>query len=64
MDPRIGIDAVVRKVKGNTADTIHKEYPWMKSRLPTLWTGSRFIASVGAVSLEVDQQYIEEQKVQ
>jgi putative transposase len=62
VDPRIGIDAVVRKIKGYTAHTIRKEYPWMKSRLPSMWTRSRFIASVGAVSLEVVKQYIEEQK--
>jgi putative transposase len=62
VDPRIGIDADVRKIKGYTAHTIRKEDPWMKSRLPSLWTRSRFIASVGAVSLEVVKQYIEEQK--
>ena len=62
VDPRIGIDAVVRKIKGYTAHTMRKEYPWMKSRLPSMWTRSRFIASVGAVSLEVVKQYIEEQK--
>jgi putative transposase len=32
VDPRLGIDAVVRKIKGYTADTIRKSYPWMKSR--------------------------------
>ena len=62
VDPRIGIDTVVRKIKGYTAHTIRKEYPWMKSRLPSLWTRSRFIAFVGAVSLEVVKQYIEEQR--
>jgi len=64
VDPRIGIDTVVHKIKGYTAHTIRKEYPWMKSRLPSLWTRSRFIASVGSVSLEVVKQYIEEQKGQ
>ena len=58
------IDAVARKIKGNTAHTIGKEYPWMKSRLPSLWTRSCFIATVGAVSLKVVQRYIEAQKVQ
>ena len=33
VDPRTGLDALVRKVKGYTAHTIRKEYPWMKSRL-------------------------------
>ena len=47
VDPRIGINAVAGKIKGYTADTIRKEYPWMQSRLPSLWTRSRMIASVG-----------------
>ena len=62
VDPRAGIDAVVRKIKGYTADTIRKEYPFMKSRLPSMWTCSRLIASVGSVWLEVVKQYIKEQK--
>jgi len=62
VDPRIGIDAVVLKIKGYTTHTIRKEYAWMKSRLPSLWTRSRFVASVGAVSLEVVKQYIKGQK--
>ena len=63
-DPRTGIDTVVRKIKGSTAYTIRKEYPWMKSRLPSMWTRSRFIASVGSVSLDVVKQYIAGQKGQ
>jgi REP-associated tyrosine transposase len=34
----------------------------LKKRLPTLWTRSKFISTVGAVTLEVVQQYIEQQK--
>lgn len=52
VDPRIGIDRVVRKIKGYTAFRIRQEYPWMKHRMPSLWMRSRFIASVGAVSIE------------
>jgi putative transposase len=62
VDPRIGIDRVVRKIKGYAAYTIRQEYPWTRTRLPSLWTRSRFIASVGSVSLQTVKQYIEEQK--
>lgn len=62
VDPRVGIDAVVGKIKGYTAYRILQEYRWMKHRLPSLWTRSRFIATVGAVSLETVKRYIEEQK--
>jgi putative transposase len=64
VDPRTGIAAVVRKNKGYSAHTICKEYPWMKSRVSCRWTRSRFMASVGWVSLEVVKQYIVGQKGQ
>jgi putative transposase len=64
VDPRIGIDTVVRKIKGYTAHSLRQEHPWMKSSLPSMWTRSRFIASVGSVSLEVVKQYIQEQQGQ
>ena len=35
--------------------------PVIETRLPTLWTRSKFISSVGAVTLEVVKKYIEEQ---
>jgi putative transposase len=62
VEPRLGIDAVVRKIQGYTAQTIRKEYPWMKSRVPSMGTHSRLMASVGAVSLEGVKQDIEQQK--
>jgi putative transposase len=62
VDPRIGIDRVVRKSKGDTAPTIRQAYPWMKHRLPSLWTRSRFIASVGCGSLQTVKPSIEEQQ--
>ena len=58
VDPRIGINAVVRKIKGYTAHILRQEYAWMKSRQPSLWTRSRFLVSVGA------EQYMEAQKGQ
>jgi putative transposase len=47
---------------GYTAHTLCTEYPWLKKRLPSLWTRSKFISSVGAVTLDVVQKYIENQK--
>jgi putative transposase len=62
VDPRIGVNAVVGKIKGYTAHTLRQEFPWLKSRLPSLWTRSKFISSVGAVTLQVVKQYIADQK--
>jgi len=62
VNPQIGIVKAVGKIKGYTAHALRKEFPALKSRLPSLWTRSKFISSVGAVTLEVVKKYIEEQK--
>ncbi|HZS93119.1 MAG TPA: IS200/IS605 family transposase [Chloroflexota bacterium] len=62
IDPRIGIASVVAKIKGYTSHELREQFPWLKRRLPTLWTRSKFISSVGAVTLEAVQQYIANQK--
>lgn len=62
VDPRIGINKIVGQIKGWTASQLKKEFPWLKSRIPSLWTRSKFISTVGSVSLEVVKQYIENQK--
>ena len=61
-NPSIGIDKIVRQIKGYNARTIRAEYPWRKTRLPSLWTRSRFIATVGAVAVDVVNRVIEGQK--
>ncbi|WP_371825517.1 IS200/IS605 family transposase [Pontibacillus sp. ALD_SL1] len=60
--PRFGIMNCVTKLKGITSRKLRDEFPTLKSRIPTLWTRSAFISSVGSVSLEVVKKYIEEQK--
>lgn len=49
-------------IKGYTSFQLRKEFPILKNRMPTLWTHSKFISSVGAVTLDVVKKYIEEQK--
>jgi REP-associated tyrosine transposase len=62
VDPRAGINVVVGKIKGFTSHELRNQFPWLKKRLPTLWTRSRFISTVGAITLDVVQHYIENQK--
>jgi len=62
VNPQIGISSVVAKIKGYTARTLRKEFPQLKSRLPSLWTRSKFVSTVGTVTLEVVKKYIEDQK--
>ena len=62
IDPTVGVNKIVSKIKGFTAHYLTREFPELKRKLPTLWTRSKFIATVGSISLEVVKQYIEEQK--
>ncbi len=62
IDPRVGVNQVVAKIKGYTSHELRNEFPWLRKRLSTLWTRSKFISTVGAVTLEVVQQYIINQK--
>ena len=62
VNPQIGVISVISKIKGYTANTLRKEFKWLKGRLPCLWTRSKFVSTVGAVSLEIVKKYIEEQK--
>jgi len=62
VNPRIGVYYVVSRIKGYTSHVLREEFPELRKRLPTLWTHSKFISSVGAVTLEVVMRYIEEQK--
>lgn len=62
IDPTIGVNVVVARIKGKTAHILNREFPELTRKLPTLWTRSKFIATVGSVSLEVVKKYIEEQK--
>jgi putative transposase len=62
VDPDFGVKSAVARLKGTTSNILRKEFKHLRSKLPTLWTRSKFIASVGSVSLEVVKKYIEEQK--
>jgi len=61
VNPKIGIYRVVSKIKGVTSNALRKEFKEVRTRIPTLWTRSRFISSVGAVTLDVVKRYIEKQ---
>jgi putative transposase len=60
-DPQFGIHRVVKHLKGYTSRILRQEFPHLKSRLPSLWTNSYFVETVGTVSLDVVKQYIESQ---
>ena len=62
VDPQFGIHKFVRFIKGRSSRLLRQEFPKLRSRLPTLWTNSYFVATVGGAPLAVIKQYIENQK--
>lgn len=61
-DPQFGISKVVKLLKGRSSFLLRNEFSSIKSRLPSLWTNSYFVATTGGASLDVIKKYIEDQK--
>ena len=62
IDPQFGINRAVRSIKGYTSHILRQEFKELTSRLPTLWTNSYFVSTVGGAPLEAIKQYIANQK--
>lgn len=62
VDPQFGVHKVIKNIKGRTSKILRSEFPHLKTKLPTLWTNSYFISTVGGAPLSVIKQYIENQK--
>jgi len=62
IDPDFPISSTLNILKGKSSHDMIEHFPELKKRLPTLWTRSKFIASVGSVSLKTVKEYIENQK--
>ena len=62
VDPQFGVHKAVKTIKGRTSRILRQEFPRLKTKLPTLWTNSYFVSTVGGTPLEIIKQYIEGQK--
>ncbi|MGY1498029.1 IS200/IS605 family transposase [Streptomyces sp. QTS52] len=60
-DPKSSASYVANQFKGFTSRVLRFEFPHLKSRMPTLWSSSYFVASVGAVSADALEEYISTQ---
>ncbi|MFH0351026.1 MAG: IS200/IS605 family transposase [Chromatiales bacterium] len=61
-DPRWGVAEITNRMKGATSNALRKEFPALRSRLPTLWSRSYYAGTVGHVSEKTVRAYIENQK--
>jgi len=53
---------IAGQLKGYTSRKLRQEIPSVKSKLPSLWTRSYYIESVGNISEQTIKKYIENQK--
>jgi putative transposase len=60
-DPQFGIAKPIQRIKGRSSRLLRQEFPWLR-QLPSLWTNSTFVSTVGGAPLAVVKQYIEHQK--
>ena len=61
-NPKLSIHSIVSKLKGYSAFILRKEFPYLKSKLPCLWTRSYYVETIGSISEKTIKQYIENQK--
>lgn len=62
VDPQYGIHRFIKNAKGVSSHILRREFKHLTTKLPTLWTNSYFVSTVGGAPLAVIKQYIESQK--
>lgn len=62
VNPQFGIHKAVKLIKGTTSRILRSEFKHLTTKLPTLWTNSYFVSTVGGTPLSAIKQYIESQK--
>ena len=62
VDPQYGIHRLVKQIKGRSSRILRSKYKELRSRIPTLWTNSYFVSTVGRATLKTIKQHIKSQK--
>jgi putative transposase len=62
--PKLAPAQIAFRLKGTMSRVLCEEYPFLKSRLPSLWTRSYYVGNAGHISSETIRKDIEAQKRQ
>ena len=60
-NPRYGIMQCVTDLKWKSVHVLNKEFPEIRKKIPSIWTRSCFVATVGSISLDTVKSCIESQ---
>ena len=61
-DPGLAPTKLAAQFKGSTSRVLRQEFRHLRSQLPSLWSRSYYIGSIGHVSEATVRRYIEHQK--
>ncbi len=62
MDPDTPLHKSIREFKNYSAGALREEFPWLKSKLPSLWSRRYLCLTVGEVDEAVVTSYMNDQK--
>lgn len=60
--PTQAIHWIVQQLKGYTSRLLRQEFQILRTRVPSLWTRSYYVETIGHISEKTILKYIEEQK--
>ena len=61
VDPQFGVMPFVKKCKAKSSNILREEFIHLKTKLPTLWTNSVFISTVGNSPIDFIEHFINNQ---
>jgi len=59
--PRLAPSYIANYLKGKSARRILQRFPQLRARVGRLWSRSYFVATVGNVTADIVERYVEEQ---
>ncbi len=62
IDPQYGINKLIKAIKGRSSNLLRKEFVELRTKLPTLWTNSYFVATNGGAPIATMKAYVENQQ--
>lgn len=62
VDPRFGVRRPVKAVRSRSSRVLREEFPYLKSRPPTLWAHSYSVSIVGDMPLAAVRSSVADQK--